>query len=89
MLETIRRMLTGTELHVIGSYKQFDTSMGVKQRCPMSSLLFRLYFDRVVTYIHNSTVAGDSVHIAWLSIATALYADDTILFAPYPTSLQA
>ena len=54
----------------------------------MSPLLFGLYFDRVVEYIKVHTNTPDNVKVAHLMLQAALYADDVILMAPSPSSLQ-
>lgn len=89
MVETIRRMYVDTKGQAAGASTFFDTTMGVKQGCPMSPLLFGLFFDRVVAYIKDNTDPQDAVHVAFLAIQVALYADDVILIAPGPTHLQA
>ena len=55
----------------------------------MSPLLFSLYFDRVVDFLGQHIPAPQAIQIANLVIRAALYADDVILFAPKPTSMQA
>ena len=89
MLECIRRLLVNTRGTVPGSTSTFKTTMGVKQGCPLSPLLFGLYFDRVVEYIKSNTQAADASYVAHLAMLAALYADDVILLAPSPKSLQA
>ena len=89
MLEAVRRVLTDTRGQVPGGKQPFRTTMGVKQGCPMSPLLFALYFDRVVKYIQEHTTIHDAVHITSLALQAALYADDVILTAPSPSSLKA
>ena len=54
----------------------------------MLPLLFGLYFDRVVEYIKTHTAATDVIRVAQLMLQAALYADDVILMAPSPSSLQ-
>ena len=54
----------------------------------MLPLLFGLYFDRVVEYIQSHTNTPDAVKVAHLTLQAALYADDVILMAPSPSSLQ-
>ena len=88
MLETIRRVLVDTRSQVPGGKQSFQTTMGVKQGCPMSPLLFALYFDRVVKYIQAHTTTQDAIHVASLTLQAALYADDVILAAPSTPSLQ-
>ena len=89
MVETIRRMYVDTKGQAAGASTFFDTTMGVKQGCPLSPLLFSLFFDRVVAYIGEHTDPQDAVHVAFLAIQAALYADDVVLIAPGPTHLQA
>ena len=88
MLETIRRVLVDTWGQVPGGKQPFRTTTGVKQGCPMLPLLFGLYFNRVVEYIKNHTNTLDAVKVAHLTLQAALYADDVILMAPSPSSLQ-
>ena len=54
----------------------------------MSPLLFGLYFDRVVEFIKLNTHAEDAIYVVQLAILAALNADDVILLAPSPSSLQ-
>ena len=54
----------------------------------MSPLLFGLYFDRVVEYIKTFTAITDIVQVAQPMLQAALYADDIILMASNPSSLQ-
>ena len=54
----------------------------------MLPLLFGLYFDHVVDYIKPHTATPDVVQVAQLTLQAALYADDIILMAPNPSSLQ-
>ena len=73
---------------VAGGTAWFTTTMGVRQGCPMLPLLFSLFFDRVIHYIQQHTQATDAISVAFLVLQAALYADDVILLAPKPTSLQ-
>ena len=54
----------------------------------MSPLLFGLYFDQVVDDIKTHMAATDIVQVAQLTLQVALHADDIILMAPNPFSLQ-
>ncbi|MCG8390738.1 MAG: hypothetical protein MJA30_34645, partial [Cytophagales bacterium] len=54
----------------------------------MLPLLFGLYFNRVVKYIRTHTATADVVKVAQLALQAVLYADDVILMAPSPSSLQ-
>ena len=55
----------------------------------MSHLLFSLYFDRVVNFLEQHIAASKAIQIVNLVVRAALYADDVILFALKPTSMQA
>ena len=61
MLKTIRWVLVDTWGQVPGGKQPFQTTTGVKQGCPMSPLLFGLYFDCVVEYIKIHTTITDIV----------------------------
>ena len=65
----------------------FHSMMGVRQGCPMSPLLFSLYFDRAAQHIHQQVQSRRMVQVGGMSIAAALYADDVAILAPVPTSL--
>ena len=54
----------------------------------MFPLLFGLYFDHVVEYIQTHMSNLDAVKVAHLMLQVALYADNVILMAPSPSSLQ-
>ena len=55
----------------------------------MSPLLFSLYFDRVINFLGQHIPTSKAIRIINLVVRAALYADDVILFAPEPTSMQA
>ena len=55
----------------------------------MSPLLFSLYFDRVINFLGQHIPASKAIWINNLVGRAALYADDVILFASKPTSMQA
>ena len=48
----------------------------------LSSLLFGLFFDRVVEHVHATMHPGDAVIIANIAIWAVLYADDVVLLSP-------
>ena len=88
MLETIRWVLVDTWGQVPGGKQPFQTTMGIKSGCPMLPLLFCLYCNRVTEYIKTHMAATDVVQVAQLMLQAALYADDVMLMAPNPSSLQ-
>ena len=55
----------------------------------MSPLLFSLYFDRVINFLAHHIPASQVIRIVNLVVWAALYANDVILLAPEPSSMQA
>ena len=92
IVETIRRMYENVTAKVPGSSSTFRMTMGVKQGCPMSPLLFGLFFDRVVAFVSTHLPADSTsdlcYSIAFLVIQLALYADDIAVLAPSVPACQ-
>ena len=65
----------------------FDCSIGVKQGCPASPLLFGLYLEELETLL-ESCHEIDAPRIAELVLAILLFADDIALFSYSVTGLQ-
>ena len=65
----------------------FNCSIGVKQGCPASPLLFGPYLDELETLL-ESCHEIDAPCIAELIVATLLFADDIALFSYSATGLQ-
>ena len=65
----------------------FDCSIGVKQGCPASPLLFGLYLDELETLL-ESCPEIDAPRIAELVLAILLFADDIALFSYSVPGLQ-
>lgn len=51
IVEAMWWMYTNVLGQAVGHHKTFGMTIGVKQRCPLSPTLFRLYFDRVSEYV--------------------------------------
>ena len=65
----------------------FDCSIGVKQGCPASPLLFGLYLDELETLL-ESCHEIDAPRIAEVALAILLFADDIALLSYSVTGLQ-
>ena len=62
------------------------STIGVKQRCPLSPTLFGLYIDEVSHYIER--FGGSGARLAGIDIQILLYADDIVLISDSPEGLQ-
>ena len=67
---------------VAGDMVTFQTTSGVCLGCPLSPLLFRLFFDRVVEHVRATMHPGDAVTIANVAMWAALYANNVVLLSP-------
>ena len=66
----------------------FECSIGVKQGCPISPLLFSLYLDELETLLEEASKETDCPRLAELLIAILLFADDIALFSYSSKGLQ-
>ena len=66
----------------------FDCSIGVKQECPLSPLLFSLYLDGLETLLEEASGETAWPRLAELLIAIRLFADDIALFSHTTKGLQ-
>ena len=87
IVEVIRRLYTNTLGQVAGDNQYFKSTMGIRQGCPMSPLLFSLFFDRVVQHVTTEVHSRHMLHIGGTPIPPVLYADDVALLAPIPSLL--
>jgi hypothetical protein len=70
-----------------GLSARFSCGIGVKQGCPLSPLLFGLYFDELEK--HLDALDGDSSpQLADIVVKLLLYADDLALMSETPQRLQ-
>ncbi len=70
-----------------GLSTRFSCGIGVKQGCPLSPLLFGLYFDELEK--HLDALDGDSPpQLADIVVKLLLYADDLALMSETPQGLQ-
>ena len=66
----------------------FDCSIGVKQGCPASPLLFGLYLDELEKLLEDAQSDIDCPRIASILLAILLFADDIALFSYSIQGLQ-
>ncbi len=71
-----------------GPSNLFDCSIGVKQGCPLSPLLFSLYLDELESLLEEASDEIDCPHLAEILIAILLFADDIALFSYSQKGLQ-
>ena len=71
-----------------GATEMFECSIGVKQGCPASPLLFSLYLDELEALLCNAADETDCPHLAQLLLAILLFADDIALFSYSEKGLQ-
>ena len=70
----------------VGRSAPFDSTMGVKQGCPMSPTLFGLYIDQLETHLQRH--AQDAPELQGQKVSILLYADDIVLLSRSPAGLQ-
>lgn len=84
-LKVIKELYENTEAAVWDGEnlsEWFTTSMGVKQGCLLSPLLFALFINDMHEYIGGGITLDD------LTIRMLMYADDIVIFAESPEQLQ-
>jgi hypothetical protein len=75
---------------------QIPVSVGLKQGCPCSPLLFSVLFDRVEQTVlaaaddlrTTTTTTDDVIRLLSLTVAILLFADDVVLMATTPGGLE-
>ena len=66
----------------------FDCSIGVKQGCPLSPLVFSLYLDELETLLEEASEETDCPRLSELLVAILMFADDIALFSYTSKGLQ-
>ena len=70
----------------VGTSKPFSSTMGVKQGCPMSPILFGLYIDQLE--LHLQSHAQEAPQLLDQKVPILLYADDIVLLSRSSSGLQ-
>ena len=70
----------------VGSSAHFDSTMGVKQGCPMSPTLFGLYIDQLEHHLQSHD--QDAPKLLDTKVPILLYADDIVFLSQSPSGLQ-
>ena len=89
MLAALQSMYADVRARVAtpeGLTDPFECTLGVKQGCPLSPLLFGLYIDRLEPLIQACGGAPPELH--GMPIPMLLYADDLLLISTSPEGLQ-
>ena len=69
-----------------GDSNIIQSTIGVKQGCPLSPTLFGMYIDEVSDYIDREGDRGAQLAGTWIPLL--LYADDIVLIAESPDGMQ-
>ena len=72
-----------------GLTEPFPCTIGVKQGCPASPLLFGLYLDKVEQLLQSAEHQIDAPKLLDTLIPILFFADDIALFSKSPQGLQA
>ncbi|MCO5589452.1 hypothetical protein L7F22_043419 [Adiantum nelumboides] len=78
--------VTGRVRAAGGLSNAIESTIGVKQGCPLSPTLFGIYIDELSKYVDTYGDAGSS--LVGVMIPLLLYADDVVLISDSPEGLQ-
>ena len=71
---------------LVGDFDIIQSTIGVKQGCPLSPTLFGMYIDEMSDYIDREGDRGAQLARTWIPLL--LYADDIVLIAESPDGMQ-
>ena len=92
ILQCLRSMYAQDKASVAtpeGLTEPFPCTIGVKQGCPASPLLFGLYLDKIEQLLHDAENQIDAPKLLDTLIPILFFADDIALFSTSPQGLQA
>ena len=87
-LKTLQSMYDGHEVYVRlsdGLLQPIKTTVGLKQGCGISPLLFNLFIDKITTIFDQSC---DPLSLGGQDLSCLLWADDLVLVSSSPQGLQ-
>jgi hypothetical protein len=65
-----------------------QSTIGVKQGCPLLPTLFGIYIDELESFLHEHIQQGDGCLLHQVLISLLLFTDDLVLLASNPEGLQ-
>lgn len=90
MLKAIQGMYSKVEVTIKTRHgilaRRFDSTLGVKQGCPLSPTLFGLYIDELESFLQAG--GCDAPRLAGIMAAILLYADDIVLISETAAGLR-
>jgi hypothetical protein len=82
--ESVSRHLGMT--HGLSNFIQ--STIGVKQGCPLSPTLFEIYIDELESFLHEHIQEGEGHFLHQVLISLLLFTDDLVLLASTPEGMQ-
>ena len=69
-----------------GLFEMVESTIGVKQGCPLSPTLSGMYIDEVSSYIYKEGDRGGQLARTWIPLL--LYVDDIVMISDSPEGMQ-
>ena len=91
LMMTIMRLyetVVGRLRTIKGLFDPIQSTIGVKQGCPLSPTLFGIYIDELEAFLSDSSLQGDGCYLHQVLISILLFANDVVLLASSHESLQ-
>ena len=85
-IQALYKSVTGQVRTPEGLSDLIQSTIGVKQGCPLSPTLFGIYVDEIADYIDRIGDKGAQLAGTWIPLL--LYADDIVLISDSPEGMQ-